>query len=154
MARIDYFGIEEAIVETLKADGTLGKVQYKIEEEVVMSKAPLILINLASRELADDNLGQPIAAGTRTRYLLNFSIWVYAFHLGGPADAAKVRAELLGKVELALMKNRTFNWDGEGDRVGSSWLAGGEFQTGPATGQRGFVSGAEISLIAEATAIN
>jgi len=57
------------------------------------------------------------------------------------------RDDLIGKVEIALMKERTLN-----GTVNSSWLEGGEFLSGPDPTGNQFMSGASVMLIADVTA--
>lgn len=143
MAAIDYNAIEEAIASIVATSGVIAAV----EEDIFNGQmdAPIyIVVYLESRVPTAD---QPLAAGTRTRYSMTFSIWVRAINLNSFKDAAADRDRALGAAELALMGNSSLN-----GTVGSSWLEGGEFIS--ARNSNGlFMAAAEIRLRAEATAI-
>lgn len=144
MARIDYFSIEEAIKTVLDDDADVtGSVL--IEEEITIQRGNIIGIYLDDRNAADED--QSLSAGTRTRFNVRFTIWCWHFGIGrdrrGPMEQ---RDDLVGKVEIALMKKRTLN-----DTVTMSWLEGGEFLSGPDPTGNQFMSGASIILVVDVT---
>jgi hypothetical protein len=151
MARINYYAIEEAIKAILDADVDVQthwdkrETRIIIEREIIfgMDECPCVLIYLDRRE-APANM-QGLSGGQRTRMSLHFSLWVAEFHLDSVAEASQNRDDLMGLVEVALMKERTLN-----DTVGVSWLDGGEFLT--AQTDNGFISCGEILLAAEQVA--
>lgn len=144
MARVDYYAIEEAIADHLRVQEDLQNVNIPPPEtEFSFERRPMVLISLDRRDAVE---GQPLAAGTRTRYTVRFSLWCYQFALK-LKDASEMRDDLIGKVEVALMKNRTLD-----NSVHYMQLEGGEFESGPAPGIQGFVSAGEIILTAEVTA--
>ena len=148
MARVDYYSIEQAIRTQLLADAGLSNITVTIEEELSFQRGDIIAIFLDRRDAPAEE--QTLSAGTHIRMHLKFSIWCFHFGLV-VADSIERRDDLLGKVELALMRDRTFS-----GAVNSSWITGGEFQTGEVhseagMGFSGWGSGAEVELIAEMT---
>lgn len=148
MARFDYYGLETDIQTILKADADVSAhwaerdPSILIEREMLfgMDECPAVIIYMDSRS-APSNL-QGISSGQRTRFDLRLSLWVCEFHLDSVETASKNRDDLIGLVEVALMKDRTL-----GGKVGASWLDGGEFMT--AQSDNGFISCGEITLVAE-----
>ena len=146
MARVDYFGIEEAIKSILDADADLAGVEVLIEEELTIQRGNVVGIYLDDRDAPNED--QSLSAGTRTRFNVRFSIWCWHFGVGRDRRVPmEQRDDLIGKVEIALMKERTLN-----DTVNSSWLEGGEFLSGPDPTGNQFMSGASVMLIADVTA--
>lgn len=146
MARIDYYGIENAIANVLKTDSTLTGVTVLVEEELTVQRGNVIGIYLDDRNVPIED--QPIAAGTKTRFNVNFSIWCWHFGIGRDRTLAQQqRDDLIGKVEIALMKNRTLQ-----NTVTMSWLDGGDFISGPDPTGNQFMSGGEIRLTVDVTA--
>jgi len=135
-----------AIAERIRNDAAIAeeKIPVAVEEELSASSGRQVIVYLIGREAPRER--QSISAGTRTRFLVRFSIMCYAFALQFPR-AMELRDDLLGRVEVALMKEpRTF---GRAE-VFSSWLDGGEFEN--ARGEAGtvsFMSCAEVSLVVE-----
>ena len=141
MARIDYFNIEEAIKSILDADADLADVEVLIEEELTIQRGNVVGIYLDDRDAPDEE--QSLSAGTRTRFNVRFSIWCWHFGVGRDRRVPmQQRDDLVGKVEIALMKERTLN-----DTVNMSWLEGGEFLSGPDPTGDQFMSGASVILI-------
>jgi len=137
MARVNYFDIETTLEDILKDDPTLAGTTILVEEELTFQQDDIVIIYL-DRRVAPAN-EQSLSAGKRTRMDLSFSIW--CFHYGLELrDVMKARDDLLGKIEIVLMNNRTLR-----DKVETSWLEGGEFQT-LKTEDQAFMSGAEIVL--------
>lgn len=124
MARIDYFAIEEEIQKVLKEDATIVSLgaTVVVEEDVVTSpeQCPWIGIYIADRESA----GSPITAGQQQRFRVRYEVWCFDHHMEVP-EASKLRDELLGKVEVALLKKPTLN-----GKVTSMLITGGAFDSG------------------------
>lgn len=147
MARIDYYGVISEIRDILKADETLSGVQVTVEGNPPLDSGPWIAIYLTRREAPE---GQPLAVGTRTRMRLRVSIWCWQFSLESSEEASRLRDDLISKVEIALMGNRTIN-----DKVAYLFLEGGQFMNDQLQNDtlNGWVSGGEIALTMEAVAI-
>jgi len=147
MARVDYYQIESDIRDHLLADSNLDNVVVQIESDLAIQRGNNVVIYLNRRD-GPDRL-QTISAGTRTRYELELSIWCY--HVGGLETRAllEARDDLLGRVEIALLSNRSSL---ESD-IGPYWIRGGEFQTNELEQNAGFVAGAEIEMFVQATAV-
>ena len=145
MARVDYFSIETAIKTILDADADLASVSVLIEEELTVQRGNVIGIYLDDRDAAEQD--QSLSAGTRTRFNVRFSIWCWHFGVGRDRRVPmEQRDDLVGKVEIALMKERSLN-----STVDTSWLEGGEFLSGPDPTGKQFMSGASIILVADVT---
>ena len=145
MARVDYYVIEQEIQRILQ-DELIG-VTITVETDQPMDSHPWVSVYLMSREAPS---GQPIAAGTQTRFRLRFSVWCWCWSLESSEAAAKLRDGLLGDVEIALMKHRKL-----GNMVLSSWLEGGEMSVTnyqDDAGVTAYVSGGEVVLVAEVLA--
>jgi hypothetical protein len=139
---VDYWGIREACQAVLQADADLTGVTVLVEEEFLLSAemAPVVFIYLEDRTAEAGE--QRLAAGTRTDFQLNFNLWCGDFSLNGLPDAIERRDSLIGKVEVALMRQRTL--DGA---VGKLWLTGG--QLFDARGQdAGFLAWGEVRFTA------
>lgn len=145
MARIPYYEIENEIAEILRADEELQSVNVTVEDVTEMEAGAWIGIYLLGRTVPPD--GQPLAAGTRTRFRLDIALWCWEYSLDSMADAVRKRDDLVGKVELTLMANRTFN-----NLVNYSFLNGGELQTAQLDETAGFIAGGEILVQADITA--
>lgn len=144
MSRVDYYNIEDQIRSVLAADSDLSGVTILVEEEISAQRGNVVAIYLDDRS-APDSL-QGLSAGQRTRFLIRFTIW--CFHFGISRDRRAVmeqRDDLVGKVEIALMKNRNLN-----NSVVTSWLSGGEFISGPDPTGKQFMVGASITLECDA----
>ena len=150
MARIDYYELELELKDIL--DGaedltTTGRgLTVLVEEDLAFQRGDIILIELNRRDAPDD--AQPLAAGKRTRYELQMSIWCYGFGLQR-ADAMRNRDDLVSRVEIVLQGNRTLN-----GKVGTSWFTGGEFENRRNEPGDAFLSGAEIELVCDVSAIS
>lgn len=145
MARIDYYAIETEIKTILDADATLTGTLITVEDELLFGaeRTPWVGVFLERRDAGD----QSLSSGQRTRYNLRFSIWCWEYSLESISKAIQLRDDLLGKVEVALMGNRTLN-----GKVSTSWLEGGDLPSARVPESNGFVSGGEIILIADVTA--
>lgn len=143
MARVDYFDIQAEIKTILDADAGVSGANINIEIERDMNfsaRFPACFIYLDSRSAPPDE--QRLAAGTRTDFILRFSLWVFGINLNTLADACHQRDDAIGLIEIALMKNRTLS-----NKVNALWLDGGEFLTGNT--DNGFISGGEIIVYAK-----
>ena len=145
MARLDYYAIETAIKTLLEADATLAGTVVTVEDELLFGaeRTPWVGIFLDRRDPGE----QSLSAGTRTRYNIRLSIWCWEYSMESISKAIQLRDDLVGKVEVALMKQRTLN-----DTVTKSWIEGGELPSARVPDNNGFVSGGEIILIADASA--
>ena len=154
MAAIDYDDMEDQISSILSSytglqtsDGVKVLVEEDFSQVVgALDNGKIVIIYLDDRSATP---GQPIAAGQQTRMDIGFSIWIAAVSVHSFRKAAELRTDLIGKVELALMANRTLN-----NRAASSWLLGGEFHSARKKSPAGLVYMAmgEVKLVAEATA--
>lgn len=143
MARIDYFAIEQEIATILEADTELAGVRIDIETEVSTYEGPTVIIFLDDRVAPDDL--QSLSAGQKTRMYVTFTLICAAPNYETLRAAAQARDDLIGRVEVALMNNRTLN-----NRVRTSWLDGGLFDNAKDE-QGGFVSAGEVRLIVDVT---
>lgn len=144
MPRVNYFDIESELAEILRANSTLDGVNITVESVTELEAGSWVGIYLVGRELPE---GQPLAAYTRMRYKLNFVIWCWEYSLDSIADAIRQRDDLVGRVEIALMKNSTLN-----GKVSYCFLEGGELQSAQVAETSGYVAGGEIILKADVTA--
>lgn len=143
MARVDYYALEQAIADHLRKESELEGVRVEIEKQIDFGvDSDAVFIYLDRRDAPAEE--QRLSAGTRTDFLLTFSLWCLAFHLDSVAAASELRDDLLGRVEVALMRDRTF-----GGLAGTAWLEGGEFDT---LEDNGFLSAAEVRLVVRAHA--
>lgn len=148
MARIKYGELAEAIRTVIEQDREVQKAQATVicaQPPVMGSSAmPYICVFERARTSA---WGQTLAAGTRRRYQLNWEVWITTVSGNGFADAVSQRDDLLGYVEIALMKNRTL-----GGKLADASLMihGGDLRSGP--GGVGFVAEGSITVSAEAEA--
>ena len=147
MARLDYYDIELEIKDVLESDSDIKEITVIVEDapEFAEAIAPWIGIYLESRE-APSSL-QKLSAGTITEFRLRFSIWAWTYSLESIESAIKARDELLGKIEIALMKARSTR-----DKLQASWIEGGEMLTAriKSDAGQGFMSGAEVIFVLEA----
>jgi hypothetical protein len=147
MSAIDYHGIGVEIKNVLEADSNFAAVTVA-EPGIYPTFDPQgnkdsVYIYLESRTAADGI--QRIRAGTSTDEIVTFVIWSFSWHADKISEAEKFRDQLVGRVELALMGNRTLN-----SKVKTSWLRGGKFYGAE---ESGFWSGAETILECHAQAV-
>ena len=146
MSRVNYFEIENQIRAVLAAATDLAGVTILVEEEIAVQRGNVVGIYLDDRSAPSEL--QSISAGTRTRLLVQFSIWCWHFGIGRDRrPTMQARDDLVGKVEIALMGNRNLN-----STVNTSWLEGGEFISGPDPTGDQFMSGAQVRLTVDVTA--
>jgi len=139
VARINYFAIEQEIQKVLKEDASLvsaGVVHVVVEEDVVTSPemCPWVGVYIADRESA----GSPITAGQQQRFRVRYEVWCYEHAMDVP-EASRLRDDLIGKVEVALLKKPTLN-----GKVTSMLITGGTFDSGRTA--VGFLQGGSIVL--------
>ena len=140
MPLIDYWDIEEEIVEILR-EGLPGSTVTSEEEQMFSpEQVPWLCVYLERRDAPPS---QPIAGGSRLRYQVRYSIWCWHYSLD-KRESMKLRDQLIGNAEVVLLSNRTLN-----DKVEQAWLEGGRLLNGLGTEQQDFLSGGEIVLIAE-----
>ncbi len=146
MARVNYYDIANEIKEVLIADPTLGGVQVTVEDDAPLDTGPWVSVGIINRSTPT---GQPLAAGTRTRFNIRFSLWCWQFSLESTGVASRLRDDLVGKVEIVLMKNRTLN-----SKVSYGWLEGGDMMSERIQNDNvsGYVAGGEVTLVVEITA--
>jgi len=145
VARIDYGAITQAIRDVIAGDPDVRKLDATVEIGAPVAVGfPFVGVYEGRRSLT---AGQPLAAGTRTRYRVDWDVWVANFSGESFADAASGRNELLGYVEVALMANR-----GLLGSVGNNslMLQGGVLEGGRAEG--GFIAQASLGLTVEVEA--
>lgn len=143
---MDYYDIANEIAEVLKADSTMDGVQVTVEDDAPLDSGPWVSIGIVNRSTPPS---QPLAAGTKTRFQIRIGVWCWQFSLESTGVASRLRDDLVGKVEIALMKNRTLN-----NKVSFSWLEGGDMMSERIQNDNmsGFIAGGEIVMVAEITA--
>lgn len=143
MARVDYWSIQNELVEILKQN--LNDVTITLEEDFMLSSemTPWLCVYLEGREVPES---QPIAAGRRVRMRVRLSIWIWCYALELHA-AVQARDDLVGRVELILAENRSLN-----DKVDALWIEGGQLPSVNTPEAHGFFSGGEIVVSSEITA--
>jgi hypothetical protein len=141
-AFLDYAGIEDAVVTVLRNDPEIVKAKATILNgaDLQFERGPAVVVYLRRRTRAE---GQPIAANTRARFELRFSIWCFEMALDFKA-ARRARDVLIRKVENALM--------GDPDKfdhaqIEKTWLEGGDFDTALAENDNEPVQCAEVQLV-------
>ena len=149
MARVDYYDLMVTMRDLLDADDSLDGVIFAIEEDFPLGpdSTPWVGISITEREMPEDR--QRLAAGTRMVVVVTFSIWCWSYDLESKAAAIRNRDDLLGKVEVAMMKPnvRTLK-----DKVDFLTIEGGSLSTGTPENGVGFFSGGEILAKAEVSA--
>lgn len=141
MPAIRYHEIVDTLKLILETHQRTADAKVFIETDPaldVVGAQKAIMIVLDKRKPHDD---QPIAAGKRTRYLLEIGVWAIGFAID-LTEAARIRDELVGEIELVLMENRTIR-----DKVTGSYLMGGNFIT--ANAEKNIFSMAETILVAD-----
>lgn len=140
MPRISYYGIAAKIMDVLRNDPDVAETAKQItlmeDQPRAAEMMPWIGIYPINRASPPN---QPIAAGSRHRFNVNYEIWVYAFSINGVEDAFLHAEDLLGMVEVALMKHPTL--DGMVDFIS---LTGGDFDN--ARTDAAFVMGGSVQL--------
>lgn len=139
MARISYLGIANAIKKTLEEDEVIAAQTRAItlcEDNIAAAEImPWIGIYPITRRPA----ATPLAAGTMQRFDITYEIWVYSFSMVGPEEALTLTEELLGLVELAILRNPTLGGLAQAVR-----FDGGDFDNAKTEGS--FVMGGSVRL--------
>lgn len=144
MARIDYHAITKAVRDVLRADQGLkdwGQISVEAEDPVPIAINRLPHVGVYARDRAPA-ARQTLRAGTSQRYAVAWEVWVTAFSAKGFEDAAEQRDELLGLVELALMRRRDL---GGAVPSGALDLRGGSFDGGQGA-EGGWIAQASVRL--------
>lgn len=143
MARIDYNLLATRVQAALKADPALSEAQVTIEDDINLDTGPWVAIYLTRRDAPAAD--QRIAAGRKLVYNVTLALWCWQYALESAARAIELRNDLLGKVEIALLKDRTL-----GGAAEFVTLEGGEMVTVKDNSR--FVAGAELILVARVAA--
>lgn len=145
MARIDYYGLEVKVKELLDREFEGQAVTVSIEDELNLIEGPAVIIYLDARTTPIDR--QSIAAGRRLRMTVELTLLCIDRSFESIADACRHRDDLIGRVEIALMKYR----DLEG-LVTQTWFEGGRFSNAYDDKSSGFASAGEVRLMLDVTA--
>lgn len=145
MARVDYFAVTQEIKTVLAAAADLASTNITVEHDVQLGFEQVPWVNIRILRRAAPEALQPISAGMITKFLVDWLIECWTWHPDGPDAAADMRDDLIGKVEVALMNNRTLN-----STVTKSWLLGGEFRM--VTLENDWLLGGQVILQAEVKA--
>jgi hypothetical protein len=142
--RIDYNAISDAIRTQLTEDTDLnaGVVPIVFVETPIAFSAeacPAIHIYFEGRQAPADQ--QRIAAGRRTDFLLNYSLWCKEFHIDSVEEASRKRNHLIALTETALMGDLTL-----GGTVSYCWIESGDMNFAE---DNGFFSVGTIKLTAK-----
>ena len=123
MPALDYHGVGQQIVDVLIADADLGAVRnITLEEsqEFGPEQTPWVNVRAVGFELPE--AWQPIAAGTVGWHRLTFAIDCWEYQLDDSERASQFRSDLVGKVLVALMRDRTLQ-----NTVQQATVTGGTF---------------------------
>ncbi len=140
---IDYYAIEEKIVDQLAAESSLSGVRFFIEPDFLFAaeSAPAVLVYLDSRLAVETD--QRLSAGRRVDYQLRISLWCLEYHMDSFSEAARLRDALISEVEVGILRDRTLKGS-----VEYSWLEGGDFESSN-TEQGGFIMAGEVLITAK-----
>lgn len=144
MARISYLAIARKIKETLENDPDIAAAARTItvaEDNIAAAELmPWVCIYPISRR---PTTGQSLAANTRWRFEIMYEIWAYGFSMLGPEDALQQCEDLLGMIEVALLRDPTLGGLAQMQR-----LDGGDFDNAKTEGS--FVMGGSVRLAVQA----
>lgn len=143
MASIDYAGIRTLIVDALRLEIPGVYVEEETYPAFAPELSPWVGVFLERRDAPAEL--QVMAAGSVLRMELRARILVLAYHLGGMLDASRVRDDILGQVETAVLKHKTL--------FGGSHLVrveGGDFVSAQA--ETGFWAVADTTIVGIVTA--
>lgn len=146
--RIDYTAILQAIRQAIVSDTEVERHDPEITHRVYIERpltleAPSIFVYRERRDAPEDQ--QRLSQGRRVDYDLQIAVWVTEFDMDSVERSSERCDALLGKVELALLNDRTL-----GGTVNYILLQGGEFISGE---DNQFYSAAEIALVARTHAM-
>ncbi len=146
MAKIDWYGFAEQFQTAIQ--DALPTLMITIEEArpVGPDANPSATIFIKGRRVPDEL--QTISSHTRTRYIIEMTIWVAAWHLEGFRKACEMRDDLIGDIEDVLLNSA--NWSSFADAI---YIDGGDLETADQneTGQRGYYAGGTINFRVDAT---
>ena len=140
MALVDISDIQEEIAKVLRYDTDLTAINAQItveEEPQWQSLQPWVGIYWDRYDALPE---QYAAGGQSMMYRLRFTIWCFINSLESYKAAIKPRNDLLAKVRLALMNNRTIN-----DKAMQAFIEGGDIISANDP-ERGIIMGGEIVL--------
>ena len=141
MARINYGALTVAIRDFIAGLAEVRAAQATIEVSRVVAKVGTTPFIGVFEQRRTKTTGQSLAAGTRVRYSVQWKIVVAALSGKGFADAALQRDDLIGRIEVAFLNDRTAG--GAFPNKGLE-LAGGELRSGPGDG--GFIAEGDLDL--------
>jgi len=151
MALIDYNAIATGIATVIRSDATLGEpgrnVTVVIEPGIVHSieATPWIGIYLSRRDAPATM--QKLRAGSSLDLELGFTLAVVEHSFDGFPEAARLRNDILGRLEVVMLNNHTL--DGT---VQTSWINGGVFENAEPESDRGCVAMAFLDLVCKVQA--
>ena len=119
MAAIDYDDIKNELAEILRLNANLRDLEITIDEDIRLDSFGTSL-NIEMLRRDSSAPAQSLAGGQKQRYYLTVVISVIAVALERQ-QAVKSRDSIIGKVEVAVMGNRTLN-----GKVNTAILQGGE----------------------------
>lgn len=140
MSAANYYAVSAAIKAVIAANSaTIGNADVQIETLPMLDPEGIrkVYILVDGRDAPAGE--QRLAAGRTTDFLVTYSIWCFGFHIESGEAAAKMRDDLIGAVEIALMNNRTLN-----GTVHTCWIEGGAFE---AANGNGIFRAGEIRLV-------
>jgi hypothetical protein len=143
--RISYLGIANQIKRVLENDETIASLARAITIAEGHIQSAELMPWIGIYPITRRPSGQVLAAGTRWRFEITFEIWAYALSMVGPEAALNSAEELLGLIEVALLKDPTL-----GGTVQMFRLDGGDFDN--ARVDESFVMGGSVRLVALAMA--
>lgn len=155
MARIDYNAIGEAIRELLVTDPQVspatgapiieleGNAPFSDQGAIDAERTPYVGIYLTGRDAPADD--QRLRAGQTTTMRLRYTLLVVTYAADGVESAIRARNDLIGKVEVALMTDRTL-----GGTVDFHVLDGGDMPS--ARVGNGFAAFGDVLVTAQTTA--
>ncbi len=143
MARINYTAVLKGIRDLLTNDPNIRQLDAVIEisAPTVVGMRPHINIFENRRESTP---GQALASGTLQRYTVRWSLTVSTFSAESFEDASSQRDELLGHVEVALIRSRNL---GGALANPALLLLGGALRSGPGDG--GWWAEGDLDITAE-----
>lgn len=139
MARVDYYDLELEVQRALQGATALDGVTVEVEEPWPenIEASPWVGIYLQRR----DDAGSNIAAGRHQRFQIRLELWCVEHSLESVGDAARLRDDLMGRVEVVLLQENAGNLRG---KVEMLRIMGGAFES--ARGESGFWMGGSILL--------
>lgn len=145
MPKVDYWNIREKLKEILEGDSSLNGVNIEIERNTLIASenCPWLNIKMTGRVAEDDE--QVIASGQKTKFIVSMMIDAKEYSRESPQEAIRLRDDLIGKVEVVLMKNRTL-----AGAIDYLWILGGDMDQ--ADTEKGYVSTGDISINMRVTA--